>query len=451
MASVKLTDVKKVYDNNVVAVHDFNLTIKDKEFVVFVGPSGCGKSTTLRMVAGLEDISGGTVEIDGVVVNDLQPKDRDIAMVFQNYALYPHMTVYDNIAFSLRLKKMPEDEVYAKVTEAAEILGITDYLMRKPRALSGGQRQRVAIGRAMVRNAKVFLMDEPLSNLDAKLRNQMRAEIILLRQKLNTTFIYVTHDQTEAMTLGDRIVIMQDGYIEQVGTPTEVFEMPANVFVAEFIGAPKMNIMTTRLEKREDGYHVSPYGVDIRVDGEKGEALQAKNVPEQDIKLGVRPEHIVLKDENDPSAIPCTLEVNEMMGSELHLHVYTESGDRIIVRVPTLNLTAAQRASLVRGCTLHIGFEGKVMHFFNAESGLNLLYEAPESGEDTPAPEPDEADVQAAVDEIAHKTAQTLADAARESAEAAQAAVDEIAHTTAQTIVNAAKGTAEAAEEDKAE
>ncbi|MBQ3668197.1 MAG: TOBE domain-containing protein, partial [Clostridia bacterium] len=238
-------------------------------------------------------------------------------------------------------------------------------------------------------------------------------------------------------------------------TPTEVFEMPANVFVAEFIGAPKMNIMTTRLEKREDGYHVSPYGVDIRVDGEKGEALQAKNVPEQDIKLGVRPEHIVLKDENDPSAIPCTLEVNEMMGSELHLHVYTESGDRIIVRVPTLNLTAAQRASLVRGCSLHIGFEGKVMHFFNAESGLNLLYEAPDSGENAPAPEPDEADVQAAVDEIAHKTAQTLADAARESAEAAQAAVDEIAHTTAQTIVNAAKDTAEAAvkaaEEDKAE
>ena len=225
MASVKLTDVKKIYDNKVVAVHDFNLTIKDKEFVVFVGPSGCGKSTTLRMVAGLEDISEGTVEIDGKVVNDLQPKDRDIAMVFQNYALYPHITVYDNIAFSLRLKKMPEDEVYAKVTEAAEILGITDYLLRKPRALSGGQRQRVAIGRAMVRNAKVFLMDEPLSNLDAKLRNQMRAEIILLRQKLDTTFIYVTHDQTEAMTLGDRIVIMQDGYIEQVGTPTEVWPL----------------------------------------------------------------------------------------------------------------------------------------------------------------------------------------------------------------------------------
>ena len=269
MASVKLTDVKKVYDHNVTAVHDFNLEIKDKEFVVFVGPSGCGKSTTLRMIAGLEDISGGTVEIDGMVVNDLQPKDRDIAMVFQNYALYPHMTVYDNIAFSLRLKKMPEDEIYEKVTSAAEVLGITDYLTRKPRALSGGQRQRVAIGRAMVRNSKVFLMDEPLSNLDAKLRNQMRAEIILLRQKLDTTFIYVTHDQTEAMTLGDRIVIMRDGIIEQVGTPTEVFEMPRNIFVAEFIGAPKMNLIETEIKAEGDQYFVHPFGARIEVDGEK--------------------------------------------------------------------------------------------------------------------------------------------------------------------------------------
>ena len=241
MATVKLTNVVKIYDNNVTAVHDFNLDIADKEFVVFVGPSGCGKSTTLRMIAGLEEISGGTVEIDGEVVNDLQPKDRHIAMVFQNYALYPHMTVYDNMAFPLRIKKMPEDEIYERVTHAAEILGITDYLMRKPRALSGGQRQRVAIGRAMVRDSKVFLMDEPLSNLDAKLRNQMRAEIILLRKRLDTTFIYVTHDQTEAMTLGDRIVIMKDGYIMQVGSPEEVFDRPGNLFVAEFIGAPKMN------------------------------------------------------------------------------------------------------------------------------------------------------------------------------------------------------------------
>ena len=374
MASVKLTNVKKVYDNNVVAVHDFNLDIKDKEFVVFVGPSGCGKSTTLRMVAGLEDISGGTVEIDGEVVNDLQPKDRNIAMVFQNYALYPHMSVYDNIAFSLRLQKMPEDVIYSKVTNAAEILGITDYLMRKPRALSGGQRQRVAIGRAMVRDSKVFLMDEPLSNLDAKLRNQMRAEIILLRQKLNTTFIYVTHDQTEAMTLGDRIVIMKDGYIQQVGTPAEVFEKPTNLFVAEFIGAPKMNIVPTELVREGDRYFVTPCGSKIEVTGEKGELLNEKRVPGGKILLGVRPEHMKLSFEDGPDTIPARLEVNEMMGSELHLHVYTEDGTRWIVRVPTIDLTAEQRAALVNGARVNITFEGKVMHFFDPETEKNLIY-----------------------------------------------------------------------------
>ncbi len=374
MASVKLTNVKKVYDNNVTAVHDFNLDIKDKEFVVFVGPSGCGKSTTLRMIAGLEDISGGTVEIDGVVVNDLQPKDRDIAMVFQNYALYPHMTVYNNIAFSLRLKKMPEEEIYERVSNAAETLGITQYLTRKPRALSGGQRQRVAIGRAMVRNAKVFLMDEPLSNLDAKLRNQMRAEIILLRQKLDTTFIYVTHDQTEAMTLGDRIVIMRDGLIEQVGTPTEVFEMPRNIFVAEFIGAPKMNMMETTLEKEGGKYYVRPFGARIEVDGDKAQELAAKGVGSRPVVLGVRPEHIVLADGPSENAIPCKLEVNEMMGSELHLHVYTEDETRLIVRVPTINLSLDQRKGMSYGKQLYITFEGKVMHFFDKESGLNLIY-----------------------------------------------------------------------------
>ena len=372
MASVKLTKVKKIYDKHVVAVHDFDLEIKDKEFVVFVGPSGCGKSTTLRMIAGLEEISEGTVEIDGVVVNDLQPKDRNIAMVFQNYALYPHMTVYDNIAFSLRLQKMPEDEIYAKVTEAAQTLGITDYLLRKPRALSGGQRQRVAIGRAMVRHSKVFLMDEPLSNLDAKLRNQMRAEIILLRQKLDTTFIYVTHDQTEAMTLGDRIVIMKDGYIMQVGTPTEVFEMPKNLFVAEFIGAPKMNVMEAELIKTSAGYSVKAFGVTLPVDGEKGKALADKYASTGKVLLGVRPEHITLSDTPE-NAIPCVLEVNEMMGSELHLHVYTEDGTRLIVRVPTVNLDAAQRESLVQGKRLYLTFAGKVMHFFNPETEENLL------------------------------------------------------------------------------
>ena len=409
MATVKLTNVKKIYGKNTVAVHDFNLDIADKEFIVFVGPSGCGKSTTLRMIAGLEEISDGTIEIDGKVVNDLQPKDRDIAMVFQNYALYPHLTVFENMAFALRLKRIPEtdlqpqqetettaveaepsaegeakakpvkyvkipqEEIYKRVTEAAEILGISDYLLRRPRELSGGQRQRVAIGRAMVRDSKVFLMDEPLSNLDAKLRNQMRAEIILLRKKIDTTFIYVTHDQTEAMTLGDRIVIMKDGFIQQVGTPTEVFDMPANLFVAEFIGAPKMNTFKSQLTKGKGGYYVEAFGVKIPVDGEKGEALAEKGVTSQEIILGVRPEHVTLTGRSNPAAIPCTIQVNEMMGSELHLHVVTNSGEQLIVRVPTVQLTAQQVASLVSGARIFITFRSKVMHFFNAESELNLL------------------------------------------------------------------------------
>ncbi len=373
MASVKLTNVKKIYGKDTVAVQEFNLDIADKEFIVFVGPSGCGKSTTLRMIAGLEDISEGTVEIDGVVVNDLQPRDRDIAMVFQNYALYPHLTVFENMAFPLRLKKVPQDEVYERVTNAAEILGITEYLTRKPRALSGGQRQRVAIGRAMVRDSKVFLMDEPLSNLDAKLRNQMRAEIILLRKKIDTTFIYVTHDQTEAMTLGDRIVIMKDGFIQQVGTPTEVFDMPLNLFVAEFIGAPKMNTFKTDLICEGGKYYVTPYGAKIEITGDKADALKAKYVGSKEIVLGIRPEHITLAQPNDPSAIACTIEVNEMMGSELHLHVVVDGGDRLIVRIPTVSLTYEQRAKLVYGEKMYITFEGKVMHFFDPTTERNLL------------------------------------------------------------------------------
>ena len=374
MASVKLTNVKKVYDNKVVAVDDFNLEIADKEFVVFVGPSGCGKSTTLRMIAGLEEISGGTIEIDGEVVNDLQPKDRNIAMVFQNYALYPHMTVYDNIAFSLRIKKFPEDEVYKRVTHAAEVLGISEYLLRKPRALSGGQRQRVAIGRAMVRDSKVFLMDEPLSNLDAKLRNQMRAEIILLRQQLDTTFVYVTHDQTEAMTLGDRIVIMKDGFIQQVGTPEEVFEKPHNLFVAEFIGAPKMNIIRTQLTKENGKYYVHPFGAKIEVDGITGELLAAKQINDGEVLLGVRPEHINLADSASESTINGKVLVNEMMGSELHLHIHMEDGTKLIARIPTVDLTHEQRADLKNGHPVHLTFPGKVMYFFHPETQNNLIY-----------------------------------------------------------------------------
>ena len=405
MATIKFTNVKKIYDKTVVAVQDFNLEVEDKEFVVFVGPSGCGKSTTLRMLAGLEEISSGTIEIDNTIVNDLQPKDRDIAMVFQNYALYPHLTVFENMAFSLRIKKqavekvvtdkdgntkldkdgnpmitvsyvkMPEEEIYRKVTEAAEILGITDLLDRKPRALSGGQRQRVAIGRAIVRNAKVFLMDEPLSNLDAKLRNQMRAELILLHKKINTTFIYVTHDQTEAMTLGDRIVIMKDGFIKQVGTPVEVFDHPANLFVAEFIGAPKMNTFPAHLSRENGRYFVRAFDSKIEVDGAKAQELKDFNIEDRDIILGVRPEHIVIRDNASQDTIECRVLVNEMMGSELHLHVITKDEKEIIVRVPTINLSRYQRESLRYGSIINITFEGRVMHFFDKDSEENLLNE----------------------------------------------------------------------------
>ena len=405
MATIKFTNVKKIYDKSVVAVQDFNLEVEDKEFVVFVGPSGCGKSTTLRMLAGLEEITSGTIEIDNTIVNDLQPKDRDIAMVFQNYALYPHLTVFENMAFSLRIKKqavekvvtdkdgntkldkdgnpiitvsyvkMPEEEIYSKVTEAAEILGITDLLDRKPRALSGGQRQRVAIGRAIVRNAKVFLMDEPLSNLDAKLRNQMRAELILLHKKINTTFIYVTHDQTEAMTLGDRIVIMKDGFIKQVGTPVEVFDHPANLFVAEFIGAPKMNTFPAHLSRENGRYFVRAFDSKIEVDGAKAQELKDFNIEDRDIILGVRPEHIVIRDNASQDTIECRVLVNEMMGSELHLHVITKDEKEIIVRVPTINLSRYQRESLRYGSIINITFEGRVMHFFDKDTENNLLNE----------------------------------------------------------------------------
>ena len=365
MASVKLTNVQKVYDNKVIAVNDFNLEIADKEFVVFVGPSGCGKSTTLRMIAGLEEISGGTIEIDGEVVNDLQPKDRNIAMVFQNYALYPHMTVYDNIAFSLRIKKLPEEEVYERVTRAAEILGISEYLLRKPRALSGGQRQRVAIGRAMVRDSKVFLMDEPLSNLDAKLRNQMRAEIIKLRQRINTTFIYVTHDQTEAMTLGDRIVIMRDGFIQQIGTPQQVFDHPANLFVAGFIGTPQMNYFDGHLSMVDGKYVVSANGVTVELSEDKQERLKANNVAEQDVILGVRPDHLMLCE----NGIKAKVDVSELMGSSVHLHV-NAAGRDVIVIVPT----NGEVASFPMGTEVNLTFGGNVAHVFSKETEKNLEF-----------------------------------------------------------------------------
>ena len=390
MATVTLKNVKKIYpfvsgegkkkkkkkdepeekkvnlqitDQGVVAVQEFNLDIADKEFIVLVGPSGCGKSTTLRMIAGLEEISDGELYIDGKLMNDVAPKDRDIAMVFQNYALYPHMTVYENMAFSLKLRKEKKDVIDKKVREAAEILDITQYLDRKPKALSGGQRQRVAIGRAIVRDPAVFLMDEPLSNLDAKLRNQMRAEIIKLRERINTTFIYVTHDQTEAMTLGDRIVIMRDGYIQQIGTPQEVFNNPRNLFVAGFIGTPQMNFFDAKLTKEQGKYFVELGGVKVELSEEKQARLAANNVEPQDVTLGVRPEHTTLGD----TGIVAKVDVSEMMGSSVHLHVTAEGRDVIII-VPTLEM----KGNYGIGDTVHFSFEGNVAHVFSKETERNL-------------------------------------------------------------------------------
>ena len=356
----------KITDKGVMAVQEFNLEIADKEFIVLVGPSGCGKSTTLRMIAGLEEISGGELYIGDRLVNDVAPKDRDIAMVFQNYALYPHMTVYDNIAFALKLRHTPKDEIDRKVKEAAEILDITQYLGRKPKALSGGQRQRVAIGRAIVREPQVLLMDEPLSNLDAKLRNQMRAEIIKLRQRIQTTFIYVTHDQTEAMTLGDRIVIMKDGEVQQIGTPQEVFNHPHNLFVAEFIGSPKMNIFDAKLVKVGGKYAVELGGNTVVLSDDKQAALAKNNVAEQEIKLGVRPEHIVLE-----KGLTGKVDVSELMGSSVHLHVSSMGRDVVMV-VSTMNMTGAEVNALNHGATVEFSFPGHVCHVFNKETGVNL-------------------------------------------------------------------------------
>ena len=358
----------QITDKGVVAVQEFNLEIADKEFIVLVGPSGCGKSTTLRMIAGLEDISEGELYIGDRLVNDVAPKDRDIAMVFQNYALYPHMTVYDNIAFALKLRHTPKDEIDRKVKEAAEILDITQYLGRKPKAMSGGQRQRVAIGRAIVREPQVLLMDEPLSNLDAKLRNQMRAEIIKLRQKINTTFIYVTHDQTEAMTLGDRIVIMKDGFVQQVGTPQQVFNHPYNLFVAGFIGTPQMNFFNdAKLVKVDGKYAVELGGIQTVLSDDKQEKLAKNNVAEQDIVLGVRPEHITL----EKAGFEGKVDVSELMGSTVHLHVESLGRDVVMV-VSTMNMTAAEVAGLNHGSTVHYTFPGHVCHVFNKETGINL-------------------------------------------------------------------------------
>lgn len=384
MASVSLQHIEKVYPNTekkkkhnlkvteegVLAVEDFNLDVNDQEFIVLVGPSGCGKSTTLRMVAGLENITRGDLYIDGKRMNDIAPRDRDIAMVFQNYALYPHLTVRQNLAFPLKIRKMSKEFINKKVDETAQILGITEYLDRKPKALSGGQRQRVAIGRAIVREPKVLLMDEPLSNLDAKLRNQMRSEIIKLRQRINTTFIYVTHDQTEAMTLGDRIVIMKDGVTQQIGGPQDVYNNPVNTFVAGFIGVPQMNFYNGLLQIDETGhYSVKVADAVIELADVKQRHLRENNVQNQEVTVGVRPEHISL-DYSEGHMIDGKVDVAEMMGSSVHLHINAMGKDGIIV-VPTLDLNEQRYAT---GSLIKFTFGGNVVHLFSKETGNNLEY-----------------------------------------------------------------------------
>ena len=396
MAEIVLSHVKKVYpnesekkgffgkkkskekkhnlqatDEGVLAVQDFNLTVHDHEFVVFVGPSGCGKSTTLRMIAGLEEITDGELLIDGKRMNDVAPKDRDIAMVFQSYALYPNMTVYQNMAFTLELKKVPKDVIDKKVRAAAETLGITQYLDRKPKALSGGQRQRVAIGRAIVRDPKVFLMDEPLSNLDAKLRNQMRAELIKLRHEINGTFIYVTHDQTEAMTLGDRIVIMKNGVVQQIGTPQEVFNHPANIFVAGFIGVPQMNFIDASLVREGDGFHVETEHFNIPMAAAVCERV-AKNVKDAklDVTMGVRPEQIKICKPSDAGAVTGQIEVTELMGSTVHVHVTTPDGNFVLV-IPANDLEG-EGGTLAAGDSISFKLDAETIHVFDKQTGITL-------------------------------------------------------------------------------
>lgn len=369
MATLSLRHVSKVYDKTVKAVQDFNLEIADREFIVLVGPSGCGKSTTLRMVAGLEEISGGEIYIGDRLVNKLPPKDRDISMVFQNYALYPHMTVYQNLAYGLKLRHYPKRVIDEKVREAARILEITELLDRKPKALSGGQRQRVAIGRAIVREASVFLMDEPLSNLDAKLRTQMRTEILKLRKQLDTTFIYVTHDQTEAMTLGDRIVIMKDGFVQQIGTPREVFYHPANLFVGGFIGSPQMNFFDAQLLREGEQYLVELEGHRIALPQQKQDNLWAGQVQEQPIVLGVRPEYIQLCPPG--TGLHGIHEVTELMGSSVYLHVLAAGKSVTIVQPLEIGQSIQTGAEHKEIC---FTFPPEAMHLFSTETEKNLEY-----------------------------------------------------------------------------
>lgn len=375
MAEVTLINIAKVYDKDVVAVEDFCLEIADKEFVVLVGPSGCGKSTTLRMIAGLEQITSGQLYIGDKLVNDVAPKERDISMVFQNYALYPHMTVYENIAFPLKMRKLPKSEIDKKVRQAAEILEITELLKRKPKALSGGQRQRVAIGRAIVREPKVFLMDEPLSNLDAKLRNQMRTELIKLRRRINTTFVYVTHDQTEAMTLGDRIVVMNGARIMQAGTPREVFDEPANIFVAGFIGTPQMNFIDARLQvtPASVSLFVGEFPVVLSDDIQK--RLREGGAVSGPVTLGVRPENFHLTQQG---GIPARADVSELMGSTTNLHAYIGDTEVVaVVSAAACQIGPADASKTVApGTQIYLLPDLTNLHLFHPETGESLLRKA---------------------------------------------------------------------------
>jgi ABC-type sugar transport systems, ATPase components len=360
-----------VFDNKVTAVSDFNLDIEDKEFVVFVGPSGCGKSTTLRMIAGLEEITSGELYIDGEKMNDVQPKDRNIAMVFQNYALYPHMTVYENMAFSLKMRNVPHAEIKEKVIEAAEILGITEYLERKPKALSGGQRQRVALGRAIVRNPKVFLLDEPLSNLDAKLRTAMRTEITKLHNKLQTTFIYVTHDQIEAMTMGTRIVVMKDGFIQQIDTPQNLYDYPVNKFVASFIGTPQMNFFDGRLNA--DGTLEFAKSQKLKLSVAAMDKLDKERVGDGvDIVLGVRVEDLHVAENG---AIVCRVEVVEELGSEclLYCSLDLNSDGKIVGDEGSLVVKTEARTPIKRDTVIRLDADEKYLHIFDKATGVSLL------------------------------------------------------------------------------
>ena len=370
MAGITFKHVKKVYPGGVEVIPDLNLEIKDKEFVILVGPSGCGKSTTLRMIAGLEDITEGELFIGDRLVNGVAPKDRDIAMVFQNYALYPHMTVYKNIAFGLSLRKMPKDEIDRKVHEAARVLDLEPLLDRKPKALSGGQRQRVALGRAMVRNPAVFLLDEPLSNLDAKLRTAMRSEIIRLHKRLDTTFVYVTHDQTEAMTMGDRIVVMKDGIIQQADTPQNLYDYPCNLFVAGFIGSPQMNFIDAQLRKENGRYFIDFLGFSIPVpEGKADQAVLDKYVG-VDVVLGIRPEDLHTEDifleASADSIVHADIDIAELMGSEIYLYLECK-GTKLIARVPArFRGQAGEQATFA--------LDKNKMHLFDKETQWEIFH-----------------------------------------------------------------------------